>query len=864
MITSDLVSYIQSQIKKNISKDLIILHLSENGWRREDIDEGFLKVSSVSDLNYSSPKPEIKDKWLNDPYRELPGSETTPIVNPVELKPEMKYEAPKVIEEQKAWVPIKTEEPKKITPGSFMYSVPEIKTEIPKIIEEKKELIPDEVKPNIVPVTEIKIETPAKVEESKIWTPMNIKAVTSSIPEIKIETPKEELKSNEIEILPEQISSRPISDIKNEPSSFGAFKNEIPVIKQEPLNGPVLSAISFNQPKKSFSDFKTNTDTVSTSSNLSTDKNLSAEKPIIQVPIKIFHDTTPISSIPKIEAEVVTESSNKPESAIISSFRQDIDSVTLAKNDTTNKVNKSSKGIFKILAIIFVILLITGGIVFAFINGYIKMPISIIKNDPKVILLNTSSNFNKLKSYKTYTKITLSSPSFANITSGLVNGEAVVSNDRDYISFSTNGLVNRNDSQSSIFDYNTIIKGSFLKDKITTDIKYADSKSYITMPDLSEVVANYIPTQIPVLVPSEQLSLITSEFPTYFKDKINKIGVFDILSNIMSNSFGDKFTSSFNDLVNSSTMAEKPNEIINGQDSYHYEIIVDRQNTKKFLVSLMNTFANNDSPEIKSILEENLGSTTLDSFEIWISKADSNILQYQFKLSAPLSKIIGLDDKGIADNTVSLDWKTTYSGFDIANEIIIPTDYIKIEDYLRDVHNNKIKSTLSSFSSNTKNLFNAEGSFGKSVNKTGSCTAPNSGSLFSPLGHDKGASTAIASISSSMNDLLSLTEGPSTCFSTLKAWSISSPLVGDLQAFYCVDSNGDSKLLTGQPTGTTCVASVTTPIIKKPSTTNSVNSSVSKPVTPPVTSPTTPIVTSPTKPVGLPPIPVIKPTPTIQ
>jgi len=828
MITSDLVSYIQSQIKKNISKNLIILHLNENGWRKEDIDEGFLKVASISDLNYSSPKPEIKDKWLNDPYRELPNSETTPIVNPVELKSEVKYEIPKIIEEQKAWVPvetkpisqikievpIKTEEPKKNTLGSFMYSVPEIKTEIPKIIEEQKAWVPNEVKPVVTSIPEIKIETPAKVDESKIWTPMNIKTVASSIPEVKIEIPKEEVKSNEIEILPEQISLGTISEMKNEPSSFDTFKNEIPVIKQEPLNGPVLSAISFNQPKKSFSDFKTNTDTVSTISNLSTDKNLSAEKPIIQVPIKIFHDTTPISSLPKIETEVTTESNNKPESAIISSFKQDMDSVTIAKNDTTNKVNKSRKGLLKILAIVFLILLIASGIVFAFINGYIKIPFSIIKNDPKIILLNTSSNFSKLKSYKTYTKITLSSPSFANITSGLVNGEAVVSNDRDYISFITSGLVNKNNPQSSIFDYNTIINGSFLKDKITTDIKYADSKSYIKMPDLSEIIENYTPTQIPVLVPSEQLNLITSEFPTYFKDKINKIGVFDILSNIMSNSLGDKFTSSFNELVNSSTMAEKPNEIINGQDSYHYEIIVDRQNTKKFLVSLMNTFANNNSPEVKGILEENLGSTTLDSFEIWISKTDSNILQYKFKLSAPLSKIIGLDDKGIADNTVSLDWKTTYSGFDVANEIIIPTDSIKIEDYLRDVHNNKIKSTLSSFGLNAKNLFNAEGSFGKSVNKTGSCTAPDSGSLFSPLGHDKGASTAIASISSSMNDLLALTEGPSTCFSTLKAWSISSPLSGELQGFYCVDSNGDSKVLTGQPTGPACVSALNIPAVQ--------------------------------------------------
>lgn len=858
MITSDLVSYIQSQIKKNISKDLIILHLSENGWRREDIDEGFLKVASISDLNYSSPNSEIKDKWLNDPYRESPSLETNPIVNPIELK----YEAPKKIEEQKAWVPIeakpisqiktetsiKVEEPKKITPGSFIYSVPEIKTEISNEVENQKSWVPNEVKPATTPIPEVKIETPAKVEESKIWTPMNIKAVTSSIPEVKIETPKEEMKLNEIEILPEQISPIVVPEIKNKPSSFETFPNEIPVIKQEPLSGPVLSAISFNQPKKSFSDFKTNTsDTSSITSDLSTDKNLSAEKPIIQVPIKIFHNTNPISSIPKIETKINTESNNKPESAIISSFRQDIDSVTIAKNGNTNKVNKNSKGIFKILAIVFMILLVAGGVVFAFINSYIKMPISIIKNDPKVILLNTSSNFSKLKSYKTNTEITLSSPSFANITSGLVNGEAVVSNDRDYISFNTNGLVNKNDSQSSIFDYNTTIKGSFLKNNITTDIKYADSKSYIKMPDLSEIIENYTPTQVAVLIPSEQLNLITSEFPPYFKDKINKIGVFDILSNIMSNSFGDKFSSSFNELVNSSTMAEKPNESINGQDSYHYEIIVDRQNTKKFLVSLMNTYANNNSPEVKSILEENLGSTILDSFEIWISKADSNILQYKFKLSAPLSKIIGLDDKGIADNTVSLDWKTTYSDFDVANEIIIPTDYIKIEDYLKDVHNNKIKSTLSSFGSNAKNLFNAEGSFGKRVNKTGSCTAPDSGSLFSPLGHDKGASTAIASISSSMNDLLALTEGPNTCFSTLKAWSVSSSLVGDQQSFFCVDSNGASNILTVQPIGTTCVV----PIIK-PSTTNPVNMPVIKPATLPVVTPST-----------QPTIPAINPAPTI-
>ncbi|MEI7689339.1 MAG: hypothetical protein WCI91_04130, partial [Candidatus Nomurabacteria bacterium] len=124
MITLDLVEYIKSQLNKNISKDSIILELSQVGWRIEDIEEGFSSIESsveenvptlntisenlVNDL--SSDKIEEKKEESNqevhpvfDKYRELPEElEAQYIKNKAQ---EEKKDPASSLELLKIWVP---------------------------------------------------------------------------------------------------------------------------------------------------------------------------------------------------------------------------------------------------------------------------------------------------------------------------------------------------------------------------------------------------------------------------------------------------------------------------------------------------------------------------------------------------------------------------------------------------------------------------------------------------------------------------------------------------------------------------------------------------------------------------------------
>jgi hypothetical protein len=115
----------------------------------------------------------------------------------------------------------------------------------------------------------------------------------------------------------------------------------------------------------------------------------------------------------------------------------------------------------------------------------------------------------------------------------------------------------------------------------------------------------------------------------------------------------------------------------------------------------------------------------------------------------------------------------------------------------------KIKNEISSFGSYAKTLYNAEGSFGRQ-NLIGSCTNPKSGSLFSPLGHVKGATSAVGNIAGSMTDILSLSNGIGSCYSTNKNWAIEFPLVSNPNSFFCADNTGVSKMSAIPLTGIVC------------------------------------------------------------
>ena len=514
--------------------------------------------------------------------------------------------------------------------------------------------------------------------------------------------------------------------------------------------------------------------------------------------INIPQKTVPIKPVTVSPASI---SDIFPKSAMISSYSQDLMSTV---NDKEVAVPKK-KNLFLMFGIIIFIVSIISGMIFAFVEGYLKLPgsnlsLSVVKKDPKTVILNAPSLISKFKSYKTETNINISSPSLSNITTGLSSGNVVTSNDKDSISVNLSSLNNNKDGKIS-FDYLLKLKSSILKSDIISDWKYNGSKLFVSVPDLKQIFGKDTPEPAVVSMEPNQLGLINGEFSTDIQDVIKKIDIYNILSNDVPLYVKNETSSILSGFINTLEYRELEGEFIHGVETYHYEMIADRPATKKMLSQFVDLLIAQLPPDQKKNLDEAIGASSISSFEVWTGKNDDNLYQFKFTLEAPLSKILGLNDSGIAGNEVRLDWITTFYDIDIDNNIVIPTDDIDIKEFVNNIRNIKVKNIISTFKPQATMLKNAIGSYGLRSNPMGSCTNPNPGSLFSPQGHTKGADSAISGISNSMISLLTATNGAGSCYSTSGAWALAAPLyitksstpvdddtVGG--SFYCTDSNG--------------------------------------------------------------------------
>lgn len=694
---------------------------------------------------------------------------STPKVAPVESSPVVES----VIENPQPEISIK-DEPK------------EENKEVKPIIDQYREL------PEIAnPDTEVSdIISPIRVDQQKVWVPTSIKPKMSEEIQPRTDMESYKLEFSKIEI--PKVENQAIEPIKIEISPVE--KTEVPTIEPIKIETPKveLPMVEPVQAELLREEIKAQ-DTITAPQEL----------------IPNISKPTP----PKLMSDIL------PKNAMLSSYSQDI--LSVSKENETAMVSKKLS-LWKWI-IIFVVVCIIGGTVFAFIEGYLKIPgskfsFSVVKKDPKTIILNAASNISKLQSYKTETDISISSPSLSNITTGLSSGEAVTSNDRDSVSVKAKGLTNHIDGRL-IFDYLLDFKSSLLKEDMNSNLKYDGSNLSVMIPDLSQIINKDAPTPTTVSVTPGQLGLIIPEFSPYVQSLIKKIDVYEILSKDVPLYVKNETASIFKEFVGGLEYTEKEQENIRGVDTYHYEMIASRPVTKKLLSSLVDLFLTQLSPDQRKNLDEALGSSSISAFEVWIGKNDDNIYQFKFTLNMPLSKVLGLNDSGIADNEVKLDWVTSYYDLDVPNNISMSNNQINMEGFVKSIKDKKIKNTISAFGSQATSFRNATGAYGKKSNSTGSCISPALSSLFSPLGHAKGADTAVGAIASSMNSLMSSTNGASLCYSTPSTWALAAPLStstpvdttlvasevpANNSSFYCADSTGVITTLSSPIKGAVC------------------------------------------------------------
>lgn len=751
MITQDLIEYIKLQTEKNVSKNLITTDLLNVGWHIEDIEEGFNELEKTKSPLLSIPTESVNQ---NTTISENIAVSESPLEQ--KLNPTQKFD------------------PYREIPDVDDVSLERIRSEYNATVNKNSQ------------------------ESVKIWTPIVLRPKVEETPVVpEVKPVVEEIKKPTEEV---QFSKR--TDIEPYMVEVSAGEKEEPKVAKPFLSDSIANIGQNNSfPPADFSNVN---------SSIKTEANQFGSQPIvstspkeessIQQPIQPTEQVKPIININSM-SDIV------PRNAMISSYSQDILS---AQKEEPKEVDK--KKLYIKWGIIAGSIIIVVALVFAFMGGVLKIPFlnlsfSAIKKDPRTVLINTPASVMSLSSYKADTDVVVSSPSIASITTGLASGVAVNTKDRDTISISTKGSANRVNNQLS-FDYLATLKSSLLKEDMVSDWKYDGNNLFVSVPDLSQILGENAPKATTVSLTPNQLGSIVGEFSTQVQNIIKKIDIYNILSEDVPLYVKTETGSIFKEFINSLSYVEKGTETINGVETYHYEMTADRASTKKFLSSLSDLFIAKLPQDQQSELDGAIGSSTISAFDVWIGANDDHLYKIKFTLSVPLSSVVGLNDSGIAGNEVKLDWTTSYYDLDVENNIKIPQAEKNMEDFIKSIRDIKIKNIIYSFRPQATSFRNAIGSYGVRSNPTGNCTNPNPGSLFSPKGHNKVADTAIGGISNSMNSLLSVTNGVSSCYSTSAQWALSAPLFSSSTEspinFYCADSSGSITTLPSQIKGPVC------------------------------------------------------------
>ncbi len=747
MITKDLIEYIRNQTDQNTPRALIISRLAKAGWHLGDIQEGMNNVVSTDKL-----EPEINQEdnknYNVDPYREVMTNDSEGIVQP----------------------------------SLSLNSVEVNKTEDSKINTEKEKTIPIETKKEEI----IKAK---KEEVAKIWTPSAIK----TIEEPEVQTKNILDYEDKIEAVVKPVNTETIE----------VFQDELKAPRKLESNKPSL--------KNKVDNIDSKINKTEVIPNLIPKSKIENKSELIPPIIK----STPAIS----KVETIVPPLKKPEDkdskpttdilskiAMISSYSNDIVSASKLKK----KVLKKKKHNFLKLFLIILIIFILGGISFFFIKNYNGQAIFnsfFTKKNNEVTLLTSINNFSLLKSYKIKTEVDISLPLLTNITSSLASGKVISSNDQDWFLIDSNGMINgANKNILPLFYYDIVLKSSLLGQNIETSLNSNGEKLFINIPDLKYAFGNKAPLAGLISIPNNKIEKLKQIIPLSIQNDINKIGIAKIfLNNLFNHSFNTGTFTLFKNFMNKVSIIQKGQEDINGTGTTHYSISVDKLLMKKFLNNMSNLLVSNLSVDEKTNLKEILDSTSVNSIDIWIGNKDNNIYRYKIKLDIPLSKIINSANKAIANDKVTLSWQSTYSDLNVLNNIIMPPGPVNIDDYLKNVANVKLKNIILSFSQPATLMKKTIGNYGKKSNSKGSCSSPTSGSLFSSLGHSKNVSKVITTIADIINKIISQGNGStSLCYSTPKAWALSSPQIIDPSYYFCTDSKGNSIIMTKPITGPVC------------------------------------------------------------
>lgn len=606
---------------------------------------------------------------------------------------------------------------------------------------------------NIVPVVEA-IKNP----ELKVWIPTTTKPVVETYkPKENIAPIVVSVEKNNLSFGEKDIKSQPIS-LTNELASSELFPT---LSKKE--NSSNVSSTEMVRPVEPSIAFKA-----------------MPEMPQIKQVDSLVNNFSPLAE------------GNK---AILSSYPKDV--MSLSRN-VTPVPSQKKKSLLFLIPLIGIVLCVFAYALYAF--GYLNFPI--IKKDPKMAALRAVVKPIQNQSYKVDSVIHISFPSISNLTQGLISGEAVSSGITDTITITTKGKVDTLNSEKVVFDHQASLQSTLLPDVVSTNIKSDGDILYVRVPVLNKIFGMNAPPETWVSLSQNKIDIFIKELPVSVQDFINKVDVYRIRANGVPMYVQKQISVFVEDFISQSDIDLKGTEDIGGVSTYHYSVVADRKMTKDLLTKVAKLFITDLSDEAKSNLDEVLGSIVFDSIDIWVGVKDDNLYQVKYSAHVPVSKLIDINDKSIADGQLYFDWKTTYYDLGVKNTQNLPTESMSIESYSKLVHNLKIKDALDTFRVRAKNFKNIFGNFGRISNSSGSCLSPTGGSLFSPTGHSNKGAIVVGDIADIMKTILERSDNNSLCYSNGSAWAIASDFNDG--TYYCIDSTGSAFTSTEKPTSPVC------------------------------------------------------------
>lgn len=521
-------------------------------------------------------------------------------------------------------------------------------------------------------------------------------------------------------------------------------------------------------------------------------------------PVSSFDSFRPIEKSEPTPTVNVMSPGPLPQGAVISSYRKDYQNVS----SIDTGAHKSHVG--RLIAIIlFVLLLVSSGVIFANVKGFISLPFDVpfFRPSPEQAMVKMMKNFSSIKTLHYVSDMDISltmqdiqpmmsaenpTPTILPAPGSNNNLEkietpapsAVVNNtvklhadtDADYSNPSSVNLATVANASISLFGGLSI--------NFETEARVIDKTYYLKIPNF-EMAREFVGE------PNSWISFKQSDF-----DELSKLAEQESIP-VSSQTIDEAKMKQISDLAKSTKFIENITEVgtekLGDQSTRHYQFTVNKEVVKNFVSKSLDIINDTNLNANRTVIVDNLNYLNDIKGDVWVAKG--TYMPIKFTVALSTDEITVMDTTKVkAKINISyllskINEPVTISEPSGANSIL---DKVKASMESANIKGQDagIKATLASLRAENELYFDAhKATYGK-ASMTGNCVAPVKDSIFYN-------STVVKS-------LLEKTKNVGSCYSTPKAWAVSVPLVSDTTVMWCADSSGAMKETKTPLTGLVC------------------------------------------------------------